>query len=60
MSEEQFVNEQQVVQHFQKLQSEYNSIANTISELELEKRDHEYVFNYLSIIVIVKVPCCKH
>jgi hypothetical protein len=37
-----YTNEQQVVEHFQKLQSEYNSIANTISELELEKRDHEY------------------
>jgi prefoldin subunit 2 len=45
--DQEFANEQEVVQHFQKLQSEYNSIANTISELELEKRDHDTVLQAL-------------
>ncbi|KAL0483514.1 hypothetical protein AKO1_014548 [Acrasis kona] len=47
MAEREFTNEQQVVEHFQKLQSEYQSIANTISELELEKKDHDNVLQAL-------------
>jgi len=44
MSEE-FVNENQIVEHFQKLQTEYNNIASTLARIELEVRDHGYV-NY--------------
>lgn len=43
MSEQEFSNEQQIVEHFSKLQQEYNTIAGTVAKLELEIRDHRYV-----------------
>ncbi len=35
--------EYEILQQFQKLTEEQNSIANKIAELETDKREHEYV-----------------
>ncbi|KAL9651231.1 hypothetical protein ABK040_006232 [Willaertia magna] len=47
MSEE-FSNENQVVEYFQKLQQEYNAMAQNLARIELEIRDHTSVLSALS------------
>ncbi|KAL9648318.1 hypothetical protein ABK040_012545 [Willaertia magna] len=47
MSEE-FSNENQVVEYFQKLQQEYNAMAQNLARIELEIRDHTSVLAALS------------
>ncbi|KAG2382928.1 hypothetical protein C9374_004895 [Naegleria lovaniensis] len=47
MSEQEFASESQIVEHFSKLQQEYNNIAGTVAKLELEIRDHSSVLTAL-------------
>lgn len=47
MSESEFTQQQedQILEQFSKLQQEYNNFASTVARIELEVRDHGYVWS---------------